>query len=354
MVRRRQINAKKSANLDKSKYTLIGLTNSWIESIPEDHYKEKTLNNYICVLSKWVLNNPKRNKLKENWVLEKLNVPFDDITGIMWMDYFAWIRREGSDIIAGSVLKLLKTIVKWHHKNKGNITNLSLLHYVVSDVGAASQPAERCPSAEEIANMWLAIDKSKSLPQTKLSLKLIMLMGARNSTVREMKWEHLDFDKNIWTIPQPKRKLEKPRRAAFEGDIPVQRPEIHPIPGKVRELLLEFSKIYGTRGFIFKGERTNQPITTHALNRFCTRMSFKLFKEKGISKIVPHDFRRSIDSILCEIDIMWDPICEKILGHKLKGTKRHYNKAEYLDQQLEAYNLYWSIIDKKIIELTRR
>jgi hypothetical protein len=56
-------------------------------------------------------------------------------------------------------------------------------------------------------------------------------------------------------------------------------------------------------------------------------MSAKLFVEFGISKIKPHDFRRSIASILCEIDPKWLPVIDKILGHKIKGTNVHLATA---------------------------
>ena len=151
-----------------------------------------------------------------------------------------------------------------------------------------------------------------------------------------------------WTIPVPKGRKEERRRGTHEDDEAVQRPERHPIPAKVKELLDELAFIYGKNGYIFKGDIRHQAITTHAIGRFCARMSTKLFTGFGISKITPHDFRRSIESILSEIDVKWLPICEKIIGHKLKGSMKHYNKADYINQQLEAYELYWSLIQREI------
>lgn len=156
---------------------------------------------------------------------------------------------------------------------------------------------------------------------------------------------------NKWTIPAPKRKKETKRTGLEEGDIALQRPEIHPIPKIAKELLDKLALIYRTEGYVFPGERTGNEISIHAIDRFCSRMSAKLFAEHGISKIKPYDFRRSISSILCEMDVKWLPITEKILGHKLKGTMAHYNKADYLKQQLQAYELYWSVIERSIGEV---
>jgi len=342
--------ARKNKNLEKARYTLINLASDWKETLSEDKLKVGTIDNYINVLDKWILNAPKRDKLKVNWVIKKLYMPFDDIRGSDWMSYFSWICEEGSPIVAGSVLKLIKSIVKWGFSTD-KITNQLILQYKVNDVGRASVPAERTPSAEEVAHMWLEIEKSRALPQTKLCMKLIIIFGGRNTAVRTMKWEHLDFKNLVWTIPLPKGKKEHRRRGAFDGDENVQRPEKHPIPEEARKLLLDFVRIYGNKGYVFKGGVANKPVTVHAVDRYCRRMTSNLFLTKSISQIIPHDFRRSLNSILCEIDVKWDPICEKILGHKLKGTKAHYNKADHLRQQLEAYELYWSIINKEIGKL---
>jgi hypothetical protein len=53
------------------------------------------------------------------------------------------------------------------------------------------------------------------------------------------------------------------------------------------------------------------------------------------------------------MDSKWLPITEKILGHKLKGTMAHYNKADYLNEQLEAYEIYWSVIENSIHKLVK-
>lgn len=340
----------KNRNLQKSDSTLIQLSKEWLESLNEEEYKSTTIENYKTTIKKWIFNTPKRTQLKDKWVLNNLNIPFDEIRPPQWMDYFEWICKEGSPIVAGSVLKLIKTIAKWG-LTKEKLSRTDIFVYKVNDVGRASLPSERTPTASDIANMWLEIERSKALPQTKLCLKLIIVFGGRNTAVRTMRWEHLDLENMIWTIPLPKKRKEQPRRAAFEGDIAIQKPERHPIPEIALRLLLDYMKIYGNKGYVFRSETSYKPLSIHAIDRFCLRMSAKMFRNKQISKIIPHDFRRSLHSILCEIDSDWDPICEKILGHKLKGTKAHYNKADYLNQQLEALTLYWSIIDKEIEKL---
>lgn len=342
---------KKNQKIKEAKFTLIKLVDHWFDSVAEDKFKGSTYNNYRSTIDKWIKNEPKKeNQLNVKWVKKHLDIPFDDIRNSQWMDFFDWICKEGSEVTSGSVLKLLKTIVTWSSQRE-LISNKNLLLFKVNDVGSSPTIGERTPSTEEIARLWIEIERSKALPQTKICLQLIIVFGGRNTAIRKAMWHHFDFISNKWTIPAPKRKKETKRTGLEEGDIALQRPEIHPIPKKARELLDKLALIYRKEGYVFPGERTGNEISIHAIDRFCSRMSAKLFTEHGISKIKPHDFRRSISSILSEMDAKWLPITEKILGHRLKGTMVHYNKADYLEKQLEGFELYWSAIERSIGEV---
>lgn len=341
-------NANSSAN-DNEKPNLIEVIEIWFNSVGEEKYKGTTFDNYFSTIGKWIYNTPKREQdLSELWVKKYLMMPFDNIRNAQWMDYFDWICREGSPVTAGSVLKLIKTAITWAIKRE-IVNNSNILLFKVSDVGRAPQMGERTPSADEIAKFWIEIEKSKALPQTKISLQMIILSGGRNTAVRTAKWNDFDFEKRIWTIPSPKDRKKFKRVGSHIDDIVTQRPERHPISNKMAELLSKLGDIYGREGYVFPGEKTNKEISIHAIDRYCARISAKLFAEQGISKIKPHDFRRSISSILSEKDVKWLAITEKILGHKLKGTMAHYNKADYLAQQLEAYEIYWEEIKSNFI-----
>ncbi len=346
------INAK-NKNSKQSSMTLEALAGKWFEQVAEEDFKSTTYENYKITLGKWIFNDPKRDSLKVKWVKKNLNIPFDQITNLQWMDYFDWVCKEGSKVTSGSVFKLLKTIVRWGIKRE-KISNQNLLLYTVRDIGSSPQKGERTPSLFEIARLWMEIEKSKALPQTKICLKLVILSGGRNTALRTARWSDFDFDNMIWTIPVPKGKKKEQRRGSHVDDIAVQKPERHPIPYKIKKLLDELSFIYSADGYVFKGAKNGTALTTHSLNRYCSRISAKLFAEYGISKIVPHDFRRSINSILAEKDRTLIPICEKILGHVLQGTMGHYNTADYLEDQLKAYELYWSLIEKEIVKITSR
>jgi len=340
----------KNKNNEKAQITLEALAKLWFDKVAEKKFKATTYENYRSTLSKWIHNEPKSGSLDVKWVKKNLNIPFDSITNFQWMNYFDWICQEGSPVTSGSVFKLLKTIIKWGEQN-GYVNNLSLLLYKVNDVGSPSQKGMRKPSLYEIAKLWIEIEKSKALPQSKICLKLLILTGGRNTAIRIARWCDIDFDNMIWTIPNPKGKKQTPRRGTHVEDDSNQNPERHPISQKMKELLDELAFIYGVEGYIFKGGNNGSALSIQSIDKYCSRMSSKLFLEHGISKIIPHDFRRSITSIMSEHDRSLIPICDKILGHILQGTMAHYNLAEYLKDQLEVYEEYWSQIEKEIVKV---
>ena len=75
-----------------------------------------------------------------------------------------------------------------------------------------------------------------------------------------------------------------------------------------------------------------------------------LHENHNTAKLVPHDARRSLSTLLSEQGVL-PHITEKMLGHAMRGVMAVYNKHDYIDDQKEAYELYWSEIVKAILKL---
>ena len=65
---------------------------------------------------------------------------------------------------------------------------------------------------------------------------------------------------------------------------------------------------------------------------------------------VPHDFRRTISTRLSENKVH-PHVTENMLGHVLGGVMAIYNKHDWLDEQREAYQFYWELIEKALNRL---
>lgn len=127
------------------------------------------------------------------------------------------------------------------------------------------------------------------------------------------------MERGIWTVPKELSKTGKPIR--------------RPIPTKVRSILERVMATYDD--VLFPGFDLNTPITISAANKYIRRLRATLKLEYWRT----HDFRRSLSTGASELGVM-PHVVEKMLGHELGGVLSVYNKHDWLDEQLKAYECY--------------
>lgn len=135
------------------------------------------------------------------------------------------------------------------------------------------------------------------------------------------RWEEIDFDKRLWTIP-PARMKKK-------------REHVVPLTEQAIQLLMLIKPISGHRDFVFPGDRNPR---TH-MNESTANMALK---RMGFDKkLVAHGLRSLASTTLNEQG--HDPdVIESALAHVDKNTVRSaYNRADYLKRR-EKLMCWWS------------
>jgi len=311
----------KNKNIDDTGgLTLEELTHKWVEKkIPE--FKEKTQGVYINHANKWIFGH--------------FDCLVDNMELSQWFKYFDKVKIQGSAKTAGVSLTRIKTIIAWGVKRGLVKDNNPVMRLIVKDVGEKAEVGERVLLLDEVAKIWLAIERSQASPATKMCLQLIFITGARQSEVRTARWHDFNFDSMIWTVPKENSKSGK---------------EIsRPISTKMNLILDQLGLIYGRTGFLIPGRAPNTAMTTHSINRYCARIWAVLFDKHNIAKFTPHDSRRTISTRLSEKEVM-PHVTEKMLGHAMQGVMAVYNKHDWIKEQLSGYELYWQLIEKSIQE----
>jgi integrase len=246
-----------------------------------------------------------------------------------WIKFFDTIRKKTSAGNAGSILKRIKTVVRWS-KSRGEIANSHCLDIPIKAIGAHQNRRERVLEWKEVAGLWRQIESSKATPKCKICVQLLILTGARNSEIREANRSEFDLENALWALPKARSKTKKAIR--------------RPLSSKSIELIKALDLIYGSdRTYLIEGDKLGSPLTTHAINRFVKRMNNHLKYEP----FVPHDFRRTIVTRLSENKVA-PHVTEKMLGHELGGIMVIYNKHDWLDEQREAYSLYWDLLEQHL------
>ncbi|WP_440056095.1 tyrosine-type recombinase/integrase [Pseudoalteromonas sp. T1lg65] len=304
------------------KPTPAQLADAWYES-EQSKYKQKTRILYENQLSKWIV----------PYLQEK---PADDMTPVDWHKFFDFVKDKGSAKTSPVILVRLKTIFRWASMRGLISGNNPLLNLQTKHVGIPTTQGQRWLTFKEIALLWRQIEQSKSTPTTKACLQFIFITGARQSEVRLMRWEHIDFEDKIWTVPSENSKSNKTIR--------------RPLTDKMIEILKNQGLVYGRNGVVFPGANPKKPITTHSINQFCERMWSHLYKKSQVQKFVPHDARRSLSTLLSELGVL-PHVTEKMLGHAMRGVMAVYNKHDYISDQRKGYEVYWKHIINAIGEL---
>ncbi len=172
----------------------------------------------------------------------------------------------------------------------------------------------------------------------KNALKLVLHIPLRAENLCNLKWNHIDLDKKILTIPRENMKLNNINLDDFTL----------PLTDEVINILKEQKDMqyYCTNrnNYVFLGSNHNSPINKISPNRALERLGFN--DEKKGSKIRLHGFRGTFRSLIDNLDTKGKftfEVKERALDHHAKNlVVRAYNhKANYQEQMIELMN-FWS------------
>lgn len=265
---------------------------------------------------------PKTRDLYSSTVMKVMEgafryVPIEDITAKQWVDFFTVQERENPRR-ARQVLSQLRTAAHWCIRRQ-YIESSSLMNILPRDFGTSSQVGDRVLTYQELAQIWLKIDRTRASTANKLLHQMLMLWGARNSELRQATTQHFDLDSMIWTTPAELSKM---------GNI-IRRPIFPAIEPLLEKALTTYKDV------LFPGDALDKPITISAANRYIGRVRDGM----DIGYWRAHDFRRTLVTRLSEQGVA-PHVTEKMLGHDLGGIMAVYNKHDWIEDQKQGYELH--------------
>ncbi len=173
---------------------------------------------------------------------------------------------------------------------------------------------------EELTEFYRRLLLADTEPQNRIAVMLVMLCFARNKEIRGGKWQEIDFQTALWTIPAERMK----------------RPRVHQIPLSdwALELLHELRGITGDTPYLFPS-RTNQDgyISENTLGKIINGMGYK-----GIA--TPHGFRSLASSILNEQGYNRDVVELQLAHVEQDKIRAAYNRADYMAERREMMQWY--------------
>lgn len=179
---------------------------------------------------------------------------------------------------------------------------------------------------DEIGILLNKIDSYNGDIRTNIALKLAPHVMLRPNEIYNAKWEYIDFEARLWTIPAEMMKA--------------RREHIIPLSNQVLALLEEIYPHTGDYIYVFphRNDR-NKTMSNNTLNSALKRLGYQ-------GKLVPHGFRSMASTILHEQGYN-TLVIEAQLAHIDKNPIRSaYNKAEYLQDRKEMLQNWSDYLDE--------
>lgn len=148
------------------------------------------------------------------------NVPVDEITVRNWMDLFTE-EEKINQRRARHLLVQLRSAIKWCIRRQ-YIDDSSLMKISPRDIGEKPAVGDKVLTYNELARIWLAIERSRAPTSNKLLHQMLMLWGARNGELRLSELSDFNEEDKLWIVPVEKSKTKKIiRRPLFTQVLPL-------------------------------------------------------------------------------------------------------------------------------------
>lgn len=178
---------------------------------------------------------------------------------------------------------------------------------------------------EELTEFFRRLILAEIEPQNRIALILNMLTFLRSTELRGGKWDEIDFDAAVWTVPAQRMKHEKTAPKP---------PHAVPLADWTLELLAELEELTGNTPFLFPSRtKTDGFISDATISRIIERMGYK-------GRVTPHGFRSLASSVLNEQGFNPDAIERQLAHIENNKIRAAYNRADYLTERKEFMQWY--------------
>ncbi|OHV12105.1 tyrosine-type recombinase/integrase [Kushneria phosphatilytica] len=153
---------------------------------------------------------------------------------------------------------------------------------------------------------------------------MLLRTASRPGMIRWAKWEDIDWEKELWTIPGERMKT--------------RRDHLVPLPSQTLNDLRRLHERTGRSDYLFPGVGENPVMSDGTINKVIRTIGYK-------GKLVGHGSRHTASTLLHEHGWPHAHI-EAQLAHKEKGVSGVYNKAAYLEDRRRMMQWYADYLDQ--------
>ncbi|EIU7558989.1 integrase arm-type DNA-binding domain-containing protein [Providencia rettgeri] len=173
------------------------------------------------------------------------------------------------------------------------------------------------------------IDDYKGRSLTKLAVKLTLLVFIRSSELRFARWDEIDFENAMWTIPAEREAIEGVKYSHRGSKM--RTPHLVPLSRQAIEILKQIYQFSGNHRLIFIGDHNpRKPMSENTVNNALRVMGYDTKTE-----VCGHGFRTMACSSLIESGLWSKDAVERQMSHQERNSVRaaYIHKAEHIEER---------------------
>lgn len=182
---------------------------------------------------------------------------------------------------------------------------------------------------ERLPELFARIDAYSGHSLTRLAVRLNILVFVRSSELRFARWEEIDFDRALWTIPGDRTPIEGVKHS--ERGAKMGTPHLVPLSRQALEVLEQLREISGHCALVFPGERNrNAPLSENTINQALRRMGYDTTTE-----VCGHGFRTMACGSLIQSGLWQEDAVERQMSHQERNNVRqaYTHQAEFMKER---------------------
>ncbi len=173
------------------------------------------------------------------------------------------------------------------------------------------------------------IDDYKGRPLTKLAVKLTLLVFIRSSELRFARWDEIDFENAMWTLPAERESIEGVKHSHRGSKM--RTTHLVPLSQQAIEILKQIYQFSGNHELIFIGDHNpRKPMSENTVNNALRVMGYDTKTE-----VCGHGFRTMACSSLIESGLWSKDAVERQMSHQERNSVRaaYIHKAEHIEER---------------------
>lgn len=290
--------------------------------------KQELANTFFVVAQGWVKT---KNKLKpktvhDNWRKLELyafprfgDMPVSSLTPLVVQDALRPLANKGKLETVKRTIQLVNEVMNFA------INSGLLQHNVLAGVGKTFESPDAKHMAalkpHEITELLQTVATANMQLATKCLIEWQLHTMTRPSEAAGARWDEIDFENNLWIIPETRMKMKREHRI--------------PLTPQTTAILERIRLLSGHRVHIFPSMRfPKRSIDAETINKALGRIGFK-------DRTTAHGMRSLASTTLNEQG--FDPdIIEAALAHQDRNAIRAaYNRTDYLERRRKMME-WWS------------